>query len=139
MIPLEILKIKDDLRDGFHILCRVHIKGKEFRMLVDTGASMTIFNIDKYKQLSDNPLEVNEQKVTAVGNGDIKSKYVVIDEMRIGDIILKDYKTILIDLSGLNEHFRINGVPLIDGILGGDILSTHKAIIDYEKKVMMLS
>ena len=44
MIPLEFLKI--DI--GYHILCRLHVKDKEFRMLVDTGASTTMFDIKKH-------------------------------------------------------------------------------------------
>jgi clan AA aspartic protease (TIGR02281 family) len=139
MIPLEILKIKDDLRDGFHVLCRVHIDGKQFRMLVDTGSSMTLFNIKKVKEISQNELESNQQQIVAVGSGNIKSKYVVIDEMKIGDIVIKDYKTMLIDLEFINEHFRSNGEPLIDGIIGGDILTNYNAVIDYEKREMKLS
>ena len=137
-IPIEICKIEDDLRDGFHILCRVHIRDREFRMLVDTGASMTIFSIKKAKDISDNELEINEQKVLSVGTPEIDSKYVVIDQMIIGDIVIDNYKTILIDLKSLNDHFRNNALPLIDGILGGDILMKYNAIIDYEKREITL-
>ena len=137
MIPLELLKIKDILRDGRHIFCRVHIKNKELRMLVDTGASMTVF--DNRKKISDNEQEDNEQVISAVGGSDIKSKYIIIDEMIIDDIVIKDYKTILMSLGHINSHFRINGLPLIDGILGGDILSDYKAVIDYENREMKLS
>lgn len=139
IIPLEICKIQDDLRDGYHILCRVHIRNKEFRMLVDTGSSITIFSIDKASLLSENELESNKQEIRSLGNSNIKSKYLVIDEMRIGDIVIKDYKTILLSLDHINDHFRKNGEPLIDGIIGGDILYDYKAVIDYEKREMMLS
>jgi hypothetical protein len=139
IIPLEILKIKDELRYGYHALCRVHINGKEFRMLVDTGSSMTIFNIKKSKEISKNDVEDNNQKISTVGNRDMQSKYVIIDEMKIGDKIIKDYKTILLDLEHLNQYFRSNGQPLIDGILGGDILFEYKAIINYQNREMILN
>jgi len=139
MIPIEILKIKDDLRNGYHILCRVHINGKEFRMLVDTGSSMTLFDMKKQKEISQYEAENNDQHIVAVGSGNIKSKYIVIDEMRIGNVIIRDYKTMLLNLEFINEHFRTNGNPTIDGIIGGDILADHKAVIDYEKREMKLS
>jgi len=139
IIPIEILKVDDELRDGFHTLCRVHIEGKEFRMLIDTGASMTMFNIKKAKEISKNVAESNNQKIMAIGNNNIESKFIVIDEMRIGDIILKNYKTILINLSSLNDHFKNQGLPLIDGIIGGDILMKYNAVIDYKKREMILS
>lgn len=138
MIPLEILRIKDFLRDGYHILCRVHINDKEFRMVVDTGASITVFNIDKASEISKNNIENNEQKITTFGSGNIKSKYVIIDEMRIGEIVIKNYKTILIDMEQFNHFYRSNDMPTIDGIIGGDILSEHQAIIDYNKREMIL-
>jgi len=137
-IPIEILKIKDELRDGFHILCRVHIRNKQFRMLIDTGSSITIFNIDKYKDISENSLEKNNQKLTSIGNKDIKSKYIIIEELKIDNIIINDYKTILINLDDINNHFKSNGEPIIDGILGGDILFKYNAIIDYNKREMTL-
>ena len=138
-IPIEILKIKDDDRYGYHVLCRVHIKNKEFRMLVDTGSSTTIFNINKIKDISQNDIQDNNNKMYTVGSNNMKSKYLNIDEMRIGDIIIKDYKSMILDLSHINEYYKENGIPLIDGILGGDILFEYKAIIDYENRQMMLS
>lgn len=137
-IPIEILKIEDYLRCGYHILCRVHINGKEFRTLIDTGSSTTVFNINKAKEISTNKTESNKQKMTTV-NGSIKSKYLTIDEIRIGDTIIKDYKIILIDLEHINKHFRNNGKSLIDGIIGGDILFEYKAIIDYDKRILILN
>jgi len=137
-VPIEILKIKDDLRDGYHILCRTRINKKEFRMLLDTGSSMTIFDKKKSKDISKNQVEPNNQSVLSVGNSNIKSEYIVIDEMVLGDIVLKDYKTVLIDLDYLNQHFKNNGEPQIDGIIGGDILFKYNAIIDYDKKYMIL-
>jgi hypothetical protein len=138
-IPIEILKVEDELRDGFHALCRVHIEDKEFRMLIDTGASMTMFNIKKSKEISKNVAESNNQKIMAVGSKNIESKFIIIDEMRIGDVIIKNYKTILIDLNSLNEHFKIQGLPPIDGIIGGDILMKYNAVIDYKKREMILN
>lgn len=139
MIPIELLKIKDELRDGYHILCRVHINGKEFRMLVDTGASMTIFDINKTSEISQNETESNNQIVFSLSKKELHSKYIVIDEMRIGDIIIKNYKTLLINIDGINQFYKDNSEPTIDGIIGGDILREYKAIIDYENRYMILT
>jgi hypothetical protein len=138
-IPLEILKIKDSLRDGYHILCRIHIKNKEFRMLIDTGASSTVFDISKSHLLSTNDLLDNEQTIRTLGNEGMESKYLIIDELRIGDVIIKDYKTILVDLKQFNTVYKQHLQPLIDGIIGGDILNNYNAIIDYSKKELILT
>lgn len=137
-IPLEILKVEDSLREGYHILCRIHISNKEFRMLVDTGASLTVFDLSKANLFSNNELIDNEQTVRTLGNNGIESKYLVIDEMRLGDIIINDYKTILVDLSQFNVTYKHLGLPSIDGIIGGDILLKYRASIDYYKREMIL-
>jgi len=129
-IPLEVLKIDT----GYHILCRVHILGKEYRMLVDTGASLTMFDIKKYKLISNNELINNDKLSSGFGSGLMKSKYIIIDSMRIGDIVIDNYKMMLINLNSINDNFRENGYPLIDGILGGDILMKYKSIIDYNER-----
>jgi hypothetical protein len=138
MIPIEILKIKDILRDGYHIFCRIHIKNKEYRSLIDTGCSMTMFNIKKYYKFSDNIIENNNQIITTI-NGDISSKYGIIDEIKIGNIIINNYKTILIDLESFNGIYRKRGLPLIDCVIGNDILMNYKSIINYFDKTLTLN
>jgi len=133
-----MLKIEDTLRNGCHILCRVHINNKEFRMLIDTGASLTVFDISKADSISSNILIDNDQTVRTIGNDGIDSKYLIINEMRIGNINIVNYKTIMVDLKQFNLLYKQQGLPFIDGIIGGDILIKYNAIIDYNKKVMIL-
>ena len=139
IVPLELLKIKDDIRDGYQIFCRVHIKNKEFRMLVDTGASMTIFDVKKLKDISNNNPKINDNNLISVGSNNVDSQIIMINELKIGDILLKDYEVLLIDLDSLNSGSKKNGNPLIHGILGGDILNNCNAIINYKNREMILT
>lgn len=133
-IPLEILKINK----GYHILCRLHLKNKEYRMLVDTGASLTMLDIKNIDIVSDGVIE-NEIISTGFGEGNIVSKFVNIEEFRLGDIIINNFKMMFIDFKNLNNHFKTNGFPLIDGVIGGDILYKYNVIIDYRNREMILS
>ena len=133
-IPLEILKINV----GYQILCRLTIKNKEYRFLLDTGASQTMFDIKKYKEISDEDKIDNNFNSSGFGGVNIKSSYIKINEMKLGDIIIKDYDMMLIDFDNFNSHFKINGYPLVDGIIGGDILYKYFALIDYENREMIL-
>jgi hypothetical protein len=133
-IPLEILKI--DI--GYQILCRLKINNKEFRMLLDTGASQTMFDIKKYKEISDEDKIDNDFVSSGFGGHSIKSSYIKVNEMKLGDIIIKDYNMLLINFDSFNSHFKNNGYPLVDGIIGGDILYKYHAMIDYESRDMIL-
>ena len=132
-IPLEILKIND----GYHILCRIHVRNKEYRMLVDTGASLTMFDIKNLKKLSDNEA-IDGESSSAGFTGQIENKFIIIEEMILGNIIINDYKTMLIDFDIFNNHFKKYGYPLIDGIIGGDILYKYNAIIDYNGREIVI-
>ena len=69
----------------------------------------------------------------------MKSKITEIKKLQIGDLILKDYQTVLLDLSHVNQSYLQAGLKAIDGIIGNDILMKHKAVIDYHKKELKLS
>lgn len=132
-IPLEILKIDN----GYHILCRIHIRNEEYRMLVDTGASLTMFDIKKIKKLSDNEI-ITDGSLSAGFTGQMENKFIYIDEMHLGNVIINNYKIMLINFDNFNYHFKSNGYPMIDGIIGGDILFKYKVIIDYENRELIL-
>lgn len=132
-IPLELLKINT----GYHILCRLHIKNKEYRMLVDTGASLTMLDNKNIDEVSDGVIE-SESKSAGFGKGNIVSKFVNINEMRLGDIIISNFKMMFIDFKNLNDFFKMNNQPLIDGVIGGDILYDYDTIIDYKKRELIL-
>ena len=85
-VPLQVLDIEGE---GFHVMVKGLIHGKEASFLIDTGASRSVF----------------------------------------------DPKTVL---ENIHEMYAKLGLPHIDGILGGDLLMRHKAIINYKAKKMRL-
>ena len=135
-IPIKLLK----LDSGFHLLISLHINGKPARVLIDTGASQTVFDKIQIKNfLKEEKFESHDKLSTGLGTNDMKSHLVVIDKMKIGKTEIKNYKTVVIDLSHVNVAYRQMKQKPIDGVLGSDILKKHKAVIDYGKKKLILS
>ena len=66
------------------------------------------------------------------------SELVTIKKLKIGDLEISDYKTILLDLSHVNNSYEQIGLKQVDGVLGSDILLKYNAVIDYEKKILKL-
>ncbi len=56
----------------------------------------------------------------------------------LGDFEIKDDKMILLDLSHVNESYKLMKLKPVDGVIGGDILKKYKAVIDYGKKVLVV-
>ncbi len=134
-IPIRILK----LEDGFHLLINIRVNGKSARMLIDTGASKSVFDKERIrKYVSTDIFEQHDKLSTGLGTSTMKSHLAVVDKISLGKIEIKNYKTVVIDLSHVNVAYAQLKQKPIDGVLGSDILKKHKAVIDYGKRVLSL-
>lgn len=138
LIPLEITAIEDD---GFHIMVEVLVNGVAARMLVDTGASRSVFDQERIgKFFEGNPqLEENEKKSTGLGTREMISQGLYLDELAIGELRIRKYPAVVLDMSHVNLSYEELGLPPIDGVLGSDILLKYGAVINYGKGNMRIN
>lgn len=135
-VSLQLLDIE---REGFHIMVEGTIHGKEASFLVDTGASRSVFDPKTIATFIDDPTFEKKEGITAgVGSSDLESATFQIGLLTIGDMEIRDYEAVALDLENIHEMYAKLGLPHIDGIIGGDLLRRHKAIINYKAKKMRL-
>lgn len=135
-IPLELIDLNGD---GFHLAMQVQVNGKPLRMILDTGASRTVFDSNRIHQFVNNPeLSPNEQLSTGLGTNEMESNIFELESFILGELHLRDYTTISIDMKHINQTYEILEMPLIDGVLGGDILEDFQGRIDYKKQELQL-
>ncbi|MGE0636632.1 MAG: retropepsin-like aspartic protease [Bacteroidia bacterium] len=135
-IPLKLLAIEGD---GTHLLIAVKINGKKARLLVDTGASRTVFDINRISKFTKRKkFNKNEQLSTGLGTNSMQSHNTLLKKFEIGKLKIENFEAILLDLKHVNESYEKIGLGSIDGVLGGEILVTFKAVIDYGKKQLKL-
>ncbi len=136
-VPVNIISIEGD---GFHIIAEGLINGKSARFVVDTGASRTVFDKERILAYIDNP-EFNEKEGLSAGIGgtDISSFIFKLEELSFGELSVKDYQAVAMDLSNVNNSYAMLNIPPVDGVLGGDLLYKHKAVISYKLKKMRLT
>lgn len=136
-IPINIINIEDD---GFHIIVEGFINGMSARFVVDTGASRTVFDKDKILSYIDNPEFSEKEGISAgIGGTDISSFIFEIKELSFGDLKINDYQAVAMDLSNVNDSYAMINIAPIDGVLGGDLLKRHLAVINYKSKKMRLT
>jgi hypothetical protein len=136
IVPFKILEINGE---GYHLIFTIHINGKPADVILDTGASKTVFDTKRItKYVKNKNFAAHEKLSTGLGSNTMKSHATILEKIRIGELEISDYKTVLLDLSHVNESYRQVGFPVIEGVLGSDILTEYKAVIDYEKKVLKL-
>ena len=135
-IPFQLLDIEGD---GFHIMIPGRINGKEANFLIDTGASRSVFDLATMSEFIDDPDFQKKDGITAgVGSSDLESSTFDIDSLFIGELEIKHYQAVAIDLENIHETYEKIHLPKIHGIIGGDILVNYKAIINYRLKKIKL-
>ncbi len=135
-IPFKVLNIDNE---GFHLLIKLRINRKMAKLIVDTGASKTVFDKSRIEEfVAERNFNVHEKLSTGLGTSTMQSQTTRIKKMKIGEIEILDYQAVLLDLSHVNQSYAQIGLPQVDGVLGSDILLHYHAIIDYEKKILKL-
>ena len=135
-LPLTIQTIEND---GFHLKLTIKINGKKACMILDTGASRTVFDETRIaKFIGDDSLEEHDRLSTGLGTNSMTSKKVILHQLQIGKLVIKDYQATILDLQHVNQSYLKLDLDPVDGVLGGDILNDYQAVIDYEKKELKL-
>lgn len=136
-IKLEILSIQEY---GIHCFVSAKVIGSKARMLIDTGASKTVFAKSFIeKNLSELYTKKSEQLTTGLGGNNIESEEAVIPVLKIGKLIIKNYHAHILDLAQINETYHQVDLPPIDGVIGCDLLLAHKAVLNFKKRILALS
>ncbi|MCR5658391.1 MAG: retroviral-like aspartic protease family protein [Bacteroidales bacterium] len=136
-VPLQLLDIEGE---GFHIMVKGLIHGKEANFLIDTGASRSVFDPKTIATfIEDLTFEKKEGMTAGVGSSDLESSTFRIDVFYIGNMEIANYEAVALDLENIHEMYGKLSLPHIDGIIGGDLLKRHKAIINYKNKKLRLT
>ncbi|MDF3078238.1 MAG: clan aspartic protease [Sphingobacteriaceae bacterium] len=83
-------------------------------------------------------IRLSDRVSTGLGTNSMESFTVVLPEIAIGTLVISGFEAAVIDLSSINYAYEQLGLPKVIGVIGGDILMDHKAVIDYGKKMLKL-
>ncbi len=134
-VPFQLFEIKDQ---GYHIAIDVEVNGIVVRMIVDTGASKTVFDLDWARQQAAITVERNEELSTGLGTNSMESFHFTAASIQLGELGLQALEVLAIDLSHVNDTYEQLDLPTIAGVLGSDLLSEYKAVIDYGTATLTL-
>ena len=136
-VPIQLIDIEGE---GFHIMVKGLIHGKEANFLIDTGASRSVFDLTRILEFIDNlNFEKKEGLSAGVGSSDLESAAFIINSLAIGGFEINDYQAVGLDLGNVHEMYDKLNLPRIDGIIGGDLLKRYKAVINYRSKRLRLT
>jgi len=131
-VPFDLLSIEGD---GYHLLVEALLNGRPGKMLIDTGASRTVFDKERITRFIHGAILTPADKTsTGLGTDSMEGHLVMLEKLELGELTIRNREVVLLDLAHVNKSYEKIGLMAIDGVLGSDLLAEYKAVIDYEKK-----
>jgi hypothetical protein len=136
LIPFTIINLDNE---SFHLMIKVYINNRVAKLIVDTGASKTVFDKNRFEKfVKHNDFEKHNSLSSGLGTNSMQAHSTLLKKLKIGELVISDYEAMLLDLTHVNASYQSIGLPWVDGVLGGDILMKYQAVIDYYKGEMKL-
>ncbi|WP_316822379.1 aspartyl protease family protein [Pedobacter gandavensis] len=133
-VPLTLINLQDD---GFHLLVEIVVFGEKHFVVLDTGASRSVFDITLIKNnISELGFSEETQATTLFATS--STIQATIPKIKMGRLTMYDYETVALDLETVNQAYDQMGHPMIAGIIGSDILLKYQAVINYKKLKLFL-
>ena len=133
-IGFQIVELEENT---CHPVIRAEFPGLEDHWwIIDTGASKSVFD----ESLKDYYEEVLEDSVMATGLGKemVETNSGTIPLFQLGGINFGALKVALVNFLHINTEYAKFSDKRIVGLIGSDFLYAHKAILDFDKKVISL-
>lgn len=136
-IPLEKLKLQEQ---GVHLLVNIQVFDRNFKMVLDTGASKTVFDkqtMEAIPEVSD-LLESSSTLSSGLGTNSMESFMLKVPQLHMEAWSCKNMQFAVLDLNSINYAYEQMGLAPVVGVLGGDILDIYAAKIDYKTLTLQL-
>jgi predicted aspartyl protease len=131
-LKIKMLKLGED---GFHLMCKVKISGKKVRALIDTGASKSVISASLSLLLPHlESVNVLDSQATGISPGQLDANFVMLDKVKFGPVKIENLAVAVMDMTHIMTTYKEAGLDSFDMIIGGDILKSTKAAIDYRNK-----
>ncbi len=135
-VPLKYLKIDNE---GVHLMVIGLVNRLKANILIDTGASRTVFDLNRIKhyQNGTEPRK-NNKFFSGIGASNIDTYLAKISLLELGEMKINEIEVVLFDLKVINQSYAVFDLPRIDGVLGGDLLKAYNAVIDYKNGYLLM-
>ena len=133
-ICFQIVELEENT---YHPVIRAEFPGLgDHWWIVDTGASKSVFD----ETLNDYYTADHEDSVMATGLGKemVETNAGTIPLLQLGGINFGALKVALVNFMHINAEYARFSDKRIAGLIGSDFLYSHKAILDFDKKIISL-
>jgi hypothetical protein len=107
-----------------------HLAGRAIDILVDTGAASTVVDLNYCQQQG---IPVQDTGRVGGGAGGVHLSIYALGEVSLSldGVPLRSDGIFAVDMTHVNQGLAMKGADPVHAVLGADILTHHKAVIDY--------
>ncbi|WP_340065021.1 retropepsin-like aspartic protease [Ascidiimonas aurantiaca] len=129
------IPLKHTNTNHFEIIAKIN--DVEGRFILDTGASSTCVGFDTIEHFRLTP-EETEVKASGAGARGMETQIAKRNKVSIGHWHKKNVPIILFNMAHVNSALIEHDAIPVSGIIGADMLTKAKAVIDYNKKCLYI-
>jgi len=121
-----------------HIYMEGTLNGVKGKFILDSGAGATVIDEkakDKFKLKMD---KGDDTRAAGAGSASLSAKMVPDNSLVIGNYKRDKFTLAVMNLDNVNDALKSVGIAAFDGVIGADILSSGKAVIDYSSMMLYL-
>jgi predicted aspartyl protease len=127
-------------KKNYHLFIALKIGNKTARLLVDTGASKTVFDSERVLQfVKEKKIKTNDSKSVGLGVAEMETMVVKLKNLTIGKLSFAKLEVAVLPIAHVNETYRQINLPPIDGVIGSDFFMKYKAIINYRNGEVVIN
>jgi hypothetical protein len=131
---MEVVRLDEE--NSYHLFVTGNINGKTCDLLIDTGASQTVFDIAVIPEI---PKEAQPEIHSAgINAGEVATGFGIIRSFKIGKLKKKEWQVVLMDMSYINSIYRRFTSKQVVGLIGSDFLLAHQSVINYKKRHLVI-
>ena len=113
------------------------LNGVDGNFILDTGAGVTVIE-EKNKEKFFMQSEKSDRRAAGAGGTVMQTQTSDNNNLKIEELELNELNLMLMNLDHVNKAIENMGLEKIDGVIGADILTNNKAIVDYFNVILYL-
>ncbi len=130
----DYIKIPITKMASGHLHVNVVLNGVDGEFILDTGAGATVVDTNRKNKFD---LQTEDTKNSGSGAGGTQTLQKAINNtFKLGGLTKSKFDLYVMNLDHVNKALSSMGLKEIDGVIGADILTENKAIIDYSKLIL---
>ena len=136
LLGFTAIPLKEARATGHHLVAAT-VNGKEGVFVLDTGANMSVIDVDHAADFGLEAQQGVRGAATGLGGGGI-ARQVSIRSLKLGAVDIRQRRMVLTDLGAIGDALAPLAGGAVHGLIGQDMLKEHRAVIDVERPLLYL-